>query len=600
VSVVVPRASARRRVALLRQVVRRSDRRLAWVIGVTLVLSAVAGAVQSLAVKGIVDAAVDRRWGPALGAAVIGAVGAGLIGAAGRAMGDTQQVVTNQVGLQVDRDTLEVTAAIPGIEHLERPDYLDQLALVRSEGQSLMRAVFALTAAGSLGLSMAAALWLLGALHPLLLALPVAAVPAVVLVPRSQRAVDHAAGVAAERQRAAAQLHGLFLAPAPATELRVFDASARLDRRADELWREVSAVRFRGAARGAAQAALGWGCLAGGYVAALLLTAQLAIDGRATAGDIVLVSQLALLLHGDVARTATAARQAAAAFHTVDRFVWLEDLAAELSAGYRGTEATPARLVDGIRLEGVGFGYPGSDRSVLAGLDLHLPAGTTVAVVGDNGTGKTSLVKLLTGMYRPTEGRITVDGVDLVALDVDGWRRRLGGTFQDFVRLEATAQHAVGVGDPAHVDDEDAVATATRRGGAERIVAGLPEGAATHLGRSYRDGAELSGGQWQRLALARGMMPPRPLLLVLDEPTAALDPVAEQALFDEYRRTAEQLGGEGTVTVLISHRFSSVRMADLIVVLDGGRVVESGPHADLLAAGGRYAHMYRQQASAYL
>lgn len=595
----VERASTRRRVGLLVRVVRLADRKLAVVILTALILSSIAGALQSVALKWIVDAAIDQRWTFAVVAAVVGGIGSGLIGSAGRAMTDMQQVATNQVGLLVDRNTLELTADIPGIEHLERPEYLDQLALVRTGGQSLMRSVFALTGTASLALSMISALWLLGAVHPLLLLTPLCAVPTAILVPRSERPVDHASAVAAERQRAATQLHRLFLNPASAMELRVFGAADQLDERSDGLWREVSGVQLRGAVRGALIASVGWLALTLGYVAALLFTAHLTIEGRATIGDIVLVSQLALLIRGNVAQTAEAARRAAAALRTADRFLWLEDLHAEQSAAYGGTAPAPSELHDGIVLDQLGFTYPGTDVPVLRDLDLRLPAGTTVAIVGDNGAGKSSLVKILAGLYRPTSGRVLVDGTDLAEIDIAHWRTRLGGTFQDFVRMETSVRRTVGVGDPEWMDDDERVATAVDRGGARAVVDRLADGLDTHLGKSYADGAELSGGQWQRLAIARGLMAATPLCLLLDEPTAALDPAAEQALYDEYRRTAASLDGQGSITVLVSHRFSSVRMADLIVVLVDGTVAEQGSHAELLAADGHYASMYRRQAAAY-
>ena len=430
--------STRRRIGLLWRVARQSDRKLAALILATLVLSALAGALQSLALKGIVNAAVDRRWLTAALAAVLGAVGAGLLGSAGRAMSDTEHVVTNQVGLLIDHNSLELAASMPGIEHLERPRYLDQLALVRAGGPSLMRAVFTLTRTASLGISLAASLWLLATVHPLLLLTPLCAIPTAVLIPRSERHVDRAKGEAAERQRAATQLHRLFLTPAPAMELRVFGAAERIDRRSDELWREVSDVELRGAVRSASLASLGWLALTAGYIAALALTAHLAIDGQATVGDIVLVSQLALLIRGNVAQTADAARQATAALRTADRFLWLEDLHDEQMAAYPGKADVPECLIEGISLNEVSFAYPDTEAPVLRDLDLHIAAGTTVAVVGDNGAGKTTLVKLLTGMYRPTTGTVTVDGTDLVELDIRSWRRRLSGAFPG---LLATGVH---------------------------------------------------------------------------------------------------------------------------------------------------------------
>lgn len=593
------RATTKRRISLMVRMIRQADRKLIVIIGVALVLSSLAGAMQSVALKWIVDSAIDRDWTAAIVASVIGGVGAGLLGAAGRAMGDTEHVVTNEVGLIIDRNTLELTASIPSIEHLERPEFLDRLNLVRSGGPSLMRAVFTLTRTSSLLISLTASLWLLGAVHPLLLLTPLCAVPTAILVPRSERYVDRAKSIAAERQRAATQLHDLFLRPTSAMELRVFDSAERLDERADELWREVNKTHLSGAVRSALLASVGWLALTAGYVAALLFTAHLAIEGRATVGDIVLVSQLALLIRGTIARTADAARQASAALRTADRFLWLEDLHAEATATYSGSVQPPERLRTGINFQHVSFTYPGTDTPVLTDINIDIPAGTTVAFVGGNGAGKTTLVKLLAGMYRPSDGSISIDEHGLDDLDIVAWRRRIGGTLQDFARIEATAQHTVGLGDPSALEETGRVEAAVDHGGARSVINQLPNGLHTPLGKTYQNGEELSGGQWQRLAIARGMMPAAPLCLILDEPTAALDPAAEQALYDHYQQAAAAAGADGAITILISHRFSSVRMADRIVVLDNGRVVETGTHDQLIAAGDLYARMYQQQADAY-
>ena len=593
------RATARRRVGLMARMVRLADRRLIVLIGATLVLSSLAGAMQSVALKWIVDSSVDQDWTAAIAAAVVGGVGAGLLGAAYRAMSDTEHVVTNEVGLIIDRNTLELTASIPSIEHLERPEFLDRLMLVRNGGPSLMRAVFTLTRTSSLLISLAASMWLLGRVDPLLLLLPLFAVPTAVLVPRSERYVDRAKSTASERQRAATQLHNLFITPTSAMELRVFDCDERLDQRADDLWRDVSRTHLGGAIRSALLASLGWLALTAGYIAALLFTAHLAINGRASVGDIVLVSQLALLIRGTVAQTADAARQASAALRTADRFLWLEDLHAEATATYDGTLAPPDQLRHGISFDHVSFTYPGTQQAVLDDICLTIPAGTTVAFVGSNGAGKTTLVKLLTGMYRPTTGRILIDNQDLNDLDIIQWRRRLGGTLQDFVRIESQAATTVGLGDCDHLDDHERINDSVDRGGARPVIDSLPDGLTTPLGKTYQHGEELSGGQWQRLAIARGMMPTTPLCLVLDEPTAALDPAAEQALYDHYRQAASSIEVAGAITILISHRFSSVRMADLIVVFDNGTIIETGSHDALLTADGAYARMYHRQASAY-
>jgi ATP-binding cassette subfamily B protein len=228
-----------------------------------------------------------------------------------------------------------------------------------------------------------------------------------------------------------------------------------------------------------------------------------------------------------------------------------------------------------------------------------------VAIVGENGAGKSTLVKLLSRMYQPDSGRILVDGTDLARIRADEWRSRLAGAFQDFFRFEFQARHTVGLGDLPRLDDESAVGAAVERAGAGDVVNGLPSGLATQLGATWPSGVEVSFGQWQKFALARGFMRDRPLVIVLDEPTAALDAETEYALFERYAAIArggrpdENRTSDGRITILVSHRFSTVRMADMIVVLDGARVVEVGTHEELMAKRGQYAELYGIQAAAY-
>jgi ATP-binding cassette subfamily B protein len=271
------------------------------------------------------------------------------------------------------------------------------------------------------------------------------------------------------------------------------------------------------------------------------------------------------------------------------RMAWLEDYAASIVE--RADTPAPDVLREGIRFEHVSFAYPGTERRVLDDVNLELPAGSVVAIVGENGAGKSTLVKLLCRMYEPDQGRILVDGVDLARIRVDEWRLRLAGAFQDFFRFEFQARHSVGVGDLPRLDDRPAVAAAVERAGASDVV-----GLETQLGATWPGGVEVSFGQWQKLALARGFMRERPLVIVLDEPTAALDAETEHALFERYAAVAR--GGE-QITILVSHRFSTVRMADRIVVLDGARVAEVGTHEELMAKRGQYAELYGIQAAAY-
>jgi ATP-binding cassette, subfamily B, bacterial len=279
------------------------------------------------------------------------------------------------------------------------------------------------------------------------------------------------------------------------------------------------------------------------------------------------------------------------------RLAWLEDYAASFAV--TADLAPPARLERGIRVEHVSFAYPGMARQVLSDISLWLPAGSVVALVGENGAGKTTLVKLLAKMYEPDEGTILIDDVPLARVPADAWRGRLAGAFQDFFRFELLARHTIGLGDLPRLDDEVAVAAATDRAGATDVVSRLASGLETQLGPTWPGGADVSFGQWQKLALARGFMREDPLVLVLDEPTAALDAETEHALFERYAAAAHGSRQNGRITVLVSHRFSTVRMADLIVVMDGARVVETGSHEQLMEKNGTYAELYRIQAAAY-
>jgi ATP-binding cassette, subfamily B, bacterial len=262
----------------------------------------------------------------------------------------------------------------------------------------------------------------------------------------------------------------------------------------------------------------------------------------------------------------------------------------------RPRPAAPAvvRPEEGIRFERVGFCYPGAAAWALRGIDLFIPKGQSLALVGENGAGKTTLIKLLTRLYEPTEGRVMLDGRDLRAWDEDALRRRIGVIFQDFNQYHFLLRENVGVGSIEHMDDDLRVQRAVDLGGARDLVASISAGLDTQLGRWFKDGVELSGGQWQKVALARAFMREEADILILDEPTAALDAEAEHAVFQRFRQLAQ-----GRTTILISHRFPTVRMADRILVLEGGRVIEDGTHAGLLAAGARYAHLFSLQAQGY-
>ena len=249
---------------------------------------------------------------------------------------------------------------------------------------------------------------------------------------------------------------------------------------------------------------------------------------------------------------------------------------------------------EGIRFENVSFCYPQSQEPILKDISLHLKHGEKLAIVGENGSGKTTLIKLLTRLYVPSQGRILLDGIDLNDWDIDVLRKRIGVIFQNFVQYQFTVGENVGVGDVEHFDDQQEWEVAAEKGMAKPFIEHMPQGFGTQLGKWFKGGQELSGGQWQKIALSRAFMRSQADILVLDEPTAAMDAVAEMSIFNHFRALTKN-----QMVVLISHRFSTVRMADKIIVMANGKIIEQGSHEQLLDLNGRYAHLFALQAEGY-
>ncbi len=249
---------------------------------------------------------------------------------------------------------------------------------------------------------------------------------------------------------------------------------------------------------------------------------------------------------------------------------------------------------DGIRFEGVSFTYPGASKPALMDIDLHIQPGESLALVGENGSSKTTLIKLLTRLYRPDQGRILLDGMDLNDWQESALRQRIGVIFQDFSRYQFLVGENIGVGDVRYFEDEERWREAAGKGMADAIIEGLPAGYNTQLGKWFKDGQELSGGEWQKIALSRAFMRADADILVLDEPTASMDAAAEAKIFEHFRKLTQK-----RIAILISHRFSTVRMASQIVVIENGRIIERGSHEDLVKLDGHYARLFALQAAGY-
>jgi ATP-binding cassette subfamily B protein len=513
-----------------------------------------------------------------------------------------QRRFRDKVTVALESHVARLQASVATIAHQERPDYLDRLSVLRHQVFVLDHMYMSLFSTCGWILRLGVTVGLLMSIHPALLGLALFALPTVLTStwrPGVERTAEERG---AQADRLAKHLFMTATTAPPGKEVRVTGIGERLVRERRQAWERwygpVSAARWRSAA----WHTIAWAIFGAAYVGAVVFVSS---RPGARPGDVLLVLAAGARLSAYIGATVGEIGFLRGIWlDGSQRLAWLEDYAASLVAS--ADQAVPSRLIDGIRLERVSFAYPGTDRLVLDGVNLLLPAGSVVAIVGENGAGKTTLVKLLCKLYEPTAGRILVDGVPLARMPADEWRSRLAGAFQDFFRFEFRARHSVGLGDVPRLDDEPAVLAAVARAGADDVVARLAAGLETQLGPTWPEGVEVSFGQWQKLALARGFMREEPLLLVLDEPTAALDAETEHALFERYAAAARGDGkasrdgaAEGRITILVSHRFSTVRMADLIVVLDGARVAQVGTHEDLMARGGPYAELYGIQAAAY-
>ena len=556
----------------------------------------------ALVLKGVTDAATDGRMGEARQAAILLAALLGAWALVGWASFTLRMGLRERSGGVIEAELALMTGSLHGLEHHERPDYLDEMSLLQRQQQQLTGVPDAVAMNAALLLQLGLTVALLATIHPALLLLVVAVVPSVWLNGRAERASQHLNEELVPFWR---REYFLFTRPGQADvgrEIRIFGLGPAMERLLDEAEGEMEARTRRVAVRSAAEKAFGWLIFGSAFVITLLYVAGQAARAQATAGDLVMALTLAAQLNTNAAGLVNTVTWGMRTASTARRFLWLSDYADSQArlAHPRDAARAPLVLHSGLEFTDVSFRYPGTDVDVLRVVNLRLPAGSTVAIVGDNGAGKTTLVKLLCRFYDPTEGAITVDGVDLRSIDVDEWRTRLSGGFQDFARFEFVASETVGVGDIPHIEDLVAVTGALERAHAADIPDSLTAGLATQLGRSFDGGVELSGGQWQKLALGRAMMREDPLLLVLDEPTAALDAQTEHALFERYTQAAARSAGRsGAVTVLVSHRFSTVRMADLIVVVHDGTVAEVGTHHDLMALGGLYGELYELQAREY-
>jgi ATP-binding cassette, subfamily B, bacterial len=586
--------------AILSGAWRASPPRMVAIFAVTL-LSYASAPLTPLALKHITDAVLGHdaqtatHWAVVLPLlALLNAIGAHLLHV-------LFVEVADQNVINLTDEIAEIAHGQSGLAHLENSAYADELELIRNEGTWRYMSVRSAVVSVGVVVQLTLTIVLLTQLQPILLLLLLFAIPPLIGTRWAWQNFNKAWRGSADKMRRASHYADLALRTDAAKEVRLFGLEDEISKRILTSRAELRAIFFRSELAGVLANALGFAVFAVGYIGALLIVVRGAVRGAHTTGDVVLAVSLASQTNQLVFGVVSAMQRLQRASTAADRMRSMRKLLAELYPPRETPASAPARIERGVRVEGAAFRYPGTETDVLSDVDLELRAGSTVAFVGENGAGKSTLVKLLCRFYEPSAGRILVDGVDLATVDPADWRDRIAAGFQDFVKFELLAHESVAVGDLPQLGDLAAVERAVDRGAARDVIEDLSDGLETPVGRSHPDGGtELSGGQWQKLALARAMMRERPLLLILDEPTSALDAHAEHELFERYAESARAVAkATGGIAVFVSHRFSTVRMADHIVVIDDGRIAEQGTHAELVAHDGIYAELFALQAAAY-
>jgi ATP-binding cassette subfamily B protein len=501
---------------------------------------------------------------------------------------------TQRATIALEVHIAELIGEADTLELFERPDHLNRIAVLRDQVWRIANVYGSTITFMGVVVRLLITLGILAAVHPALLALPLFAVPLILIGKRRGRLMQETWIAHAPQRRLLRSYFELGTSAGPAKELRTSQTRELLRERRETLFETVYGFEARQRWMTAAANSFGWLIFGIGYLGATFFATRLSGDSP---GSLVLVMVCAASLVNYISATTGQLGELRFMVGAAEQLVWLEQWVGARRAGDK--TRLPERMQSGIRLEGVDFTYPGTERQVLCGVDLTLKPGTLVAVVGENGAGKSTLIKLLCGLYAPDAGRITVDGIDLQAVDAAEWRQHCSGAFQDTFRFEFKLKESVGIGDLEHRDDPEALADALRDGHARSIADELPMGVETQLGRQWPGGVELSEGQWHRIGLARGMMRKRPWLLVLDEPTASLDAEAEYEIFSAFDDYAARQQNLDTIALIVTHRFANVRMADQILVIQGATIAEQGTHAELMRHGGLYAELYSIQAAGY-
>ena len=578
----------------------RQTLRLVWrssalgtlVLGTLTILASSLGPIIAYVGKLIVDAVVARDSARSLRLVLVELAAVGVSAVLERTLGLVRQIVGSRLGIDVNVAILEKAATLE-LRHFEDSEFYDKLTRARREASSrplsLIESNFlvlrnALTLAGYIAL-------LVNFSGLMVLALLAATVPAFIAEAKFSGAAFRLRNWRSPDTRKLNYLEYVLANDEHAKEVKLFGLGPMLLGRyrtlAERFFTEDRRLAIRRAGWGYGLSLVSMAVFYGCY--ALIVAAT--VHGRLSLGDMTLY--LVAFRQGQQSFQSILTAVGSMYEDTLYMSNLFDYFAIPTPQPKIGAPAVVAHEA-GIRFDNVGFHYPGSERWALRNIDLFIPKGQSLALVGENGAGKTTFIKLLSGLYQPTEGRILLDGLDLADWNAQALRRRIGVIFQDFNQYQLLLRENIAFGSVDHLQDDLRLARAVDQGGARDLVASFTTGFETQLGRWFKGGVDLSGGQWQKVALARAFMRDEADILILDEPTAALDVEAEHAVFHRFRALAH-----GRTTLLISHRFPTVRMADRIVVLEGGHVIEEGTHSELLAADTRYAKLFALQAEGY-
>jgi ATP-binding cassette subfamily B protein len=542
-------------------------------------------------------ALVDLRPGDTAYQVVVLAVGGGIVFAAWLTLSRLQQLLRTLV---IDHTVPELRARTLGLidaraefEDLGSPEYADKLEIFRRDAYRTGQFVWDLYDLAAILVGLAITVWLLVSVDVRLIVVTIAvALSLVVSFFAARRSVTETHSLAALR-REERYLHESCVLPKSVQETRAYAAEGYLDRKANDLWRTIARRTLRTRLIDSIWSGASMILVGGALIYGVVLLHAGVHSGHNTVGDVVLLVTLTIGMRGQLQWMLQQMSSIALGYSSATALAFIRS---RVDTRKPPPMRARTRLHQGIEVRDLSFAYAGSGATSLRAVDLTIPKGTVLAIVGRNGAGKSTLANLLLGILTPTTGQILIDGEPLSHHE---WRLAGSGAFQDFMKPPLALREVVGLGEIEAIHDDDRLRDALHAAGGTRLVESLPAGLDTRL--ADHDGTNLSHGQWQTLALARSEMRSDPLLIVLDEPSSALDAHAEHELFTSFIARGRQAGTQrGTISAVISHRYSAAYLADHIVVVENGQVLEHGTHAELMARKGEYHAMYEMQRKAYL